>query len=320
MPDRLKETDWLAKVPLWFKAGVGFMGTIATIVGFIVAWRENAPLFTLVTLALLLGGLFLVSLYVFIARRSTKSKKMPGTYRYPKFRALGLIGMMIVCLVLAAPYFVKPVGEFTLNALLGTQIPTATLTPSATLTPVPSSTPSPRPTPIPTSTPPQLAAADVVVARFQPLDTNFVQNFEPELEAQLQADLRANGLPDVSVRLRNDLLIANEEEAQDAANRTGSKVIIWGQFSPHFIQVRVFLSGGDRAGTEVPGTKQVGLTNSDPSAGLAFQVPGVIAENLRFLAPFVLGHLHYHSNNYAAGHVAFDSAMANIPCQCCRRK
>jgi tetratricopeptide (TPR) repeat protein len=89
--------------------------------------------------------------------------------------------------------------------------------------------------------------------------------------------------------------------------------VFWGKFDNTYIQVRVFLSGGEQGGTEVPGTEQIGLASSDPSGELAFKVQGVITDNLLFLAPFVLGYLQYHSNNYEAGHQAFDVAMDNIP-------
>ena len=304
MPDPSKPGDWLNKIPAGLTAVFALIGAIAA---FVIDFRERWQLFTTITLALLLGYLFTVSLYVALARRKTKSKKNQWTYSYGKYRPLGLLGLVAVCLAAAGLIAAPATRQFALESVLGTQ------TPIPTSTSIPTSTPVPSPTSIPTPTPPQLAAADVVIARFHPIDPGFVQYFEAELEAQLQAELRANGLPEVSVRLRQDLLVANEEEAQDAANRTESKVVIWGQYSPNFIQVKVFLSGGDQAGTEIPGTDQIALTNSDPSAGLAFQVPGVVAENLRFLAPFVLGHLHYHSNNYAEGRKAFDSAMANIP-------
>lgn len=186
MPDPRNETDWLAKVPLWFKAGVGFMGTIATIVGFIVAWRENAPLFILVTLAMLLGGVFLVSLYVFIARRKTKSKKTPGAYRYEKIRPLGLLGMLAVCLVLAAPYFIKPMGALVSNALRGSPTPIPSFTPSPTLTPVPTPTPTPTFTSIP---PARVEDPDVWIAEFEVDDSVANLMTEHRIESALGEEL-----------------------------------------------------------------------------------------------------------------------------------
>jgi tetratricopeptide (TPR) repeat protein len=310
MPGPSKPTDWMNKIPVTLTA---VFGLIAAIAGFITAFREQWQLFIIIIAALILAYIFIGSLYIFLARRRTRARKNQWTYQYGRFRPLGLLGMLLVCLLLTAAMILRPVQDFVREGLAGTRTLTPTSTPFPTLTPIPTLTPSPTPTLVPSPTPPQLADPDVVIVRFDPTDPLFVLDVAGQLEGKLSEYFRENGLRDVHLQVRDDLTVESEPDAQNVANITKSRVVIWGKYDTTYIQVRLFLSGGDQAGTELPGTGQIGLTRPDPSAELAFKVQGVITENLSFLAPFVLGHLYYHSNNYEAGHEKFDFAMEHIP-------
>ena len=311
MPDPLKETDWLAKVPLWFKAGMGFLGTIATIVGFIVAWRENAPLFSLVALAMLLGGLFLVSLYIFIARRKTRSKTIPGAYRYPRWRLLGLLGMLAVCLVLAAPYFIKPLGERARDALRGSPTPTASFTPSPTLTLIPSPTPVPTFTPIP---PARVEDPDVWIAPFKVSGSVPNQWAEGEIEEALRDQLEQFEGQKVTVRVDGPP-IQEFSQAQDILNNGRTKVVIWGEYNEVGAQVWMHLSDEAGAGTPLAVTGVIDILpeSHDSRYSLSFTLKQKVPENISFLSLFVIGHLAYLSRDYRTGQEAFDAAMRKMP-------
>jgi hypothetical protein len=82
MPDSSKPTDWPKKIEVWITAA---FASIELIVGFIVGFREQWRLFTIVTVAIILGYIFAFSLYIFLALRKTRSKKNPWVYIYDKY-------------------------------------------------------------------------------------------------------------------------------------------------------------------------------------------------------------------------------------------
>jgi uncharacterized membrane protein HdeD (DUF308 family) len=60
------------KIPVTLTA---IFGLIAAIAGFITAFREQWQLFIIIITALTLAYIFMGSLYIFLARRKTRSKK-----------------------------------------------------------------------------------------------------------------------------------------------------------------------------------------------------------------------------------------------------
>lgn len=276
-------TEWVAGIPTWLKAG---MGTIGVIAGFVVAFRQNWYLYTTIAVVLLLGYIFGLSLYVLFKRSPSRSKKKKWNYSYEKYRTWGIagVGFAILCtvgLLSAAP--TRNIGKY---ALLGT------------------------PTPIP---PPKVETADVLIAQFDSKYATQPVDVAHRLEADLEARLNSFGLGDVNVQVSAEP-VSSEVEAQNAANDTGSKVVIWGWYDDKGIQVKVFLSGGKEAGVELAGTNEIPLgVAGEESTEISFVVRDVLPENVSFLSLFVIGHLEYLSNDYESGQRAFDAAMNNMP-------
>lgn len=275
--------EWLASVPNWLKAGMGLIGVIA---GFIVAFRQNWYLYSTVAVVLLLGYLIGVSLYILLKRVPSRSKKKKWNYTFEKYRTWGIAGLgfailSVVGLLAATP--TRTIGKY---ALYGT------------------------PTPIP---PPKVEAADVLIAEFDPKYATQPVDVAHRLEADLEDRLESFGLGEVNVQVLAEP-VSSEAEAQNAANDTGSKVVIWGWYDDKGIQVKVFLSGGKEAGTELAGTNEIPLgVAGEESTEISFVIRDVLPENVSFLSLFVIGHLEYLSNDYESGHRAFDAAMNNMP-------
>lgn len=282
MPAPSKLTDWLDKIPGWLKAAFGLIGTISA---FIIAFRENWRLYTTIAVSLVLVYLFGISLYILLKRRKLRSKKNQWIFLYAKYRPWGLLGLATACLILAGLLAMQPTRQVAIEGIFGT------------------------PTPVP---PPQLSAPDVLIAQFDtpPSSTHQVEYW---LEDDLQTQLRNFGLNNVTVQVSN-MPVTSEEEAQKAVNETGSKVVIWGWYDANGIQVKIFLSGGEQSGTVLPGTKVIPLlSGGDTGSEISVIITEVLPQNVSFLSLFVIGHLEYLSNNYQAGHRAFDAAMSQIP-------
>mgnify|MGYP000856101550 FL=1 len=275
--------EWLASVPNWLKAGMGLIGVIA---GFIVAFRQNWYLYSTVAVVLLLGYLLGISLYILLKRVPSRSKKKKWNYTFEKYRTWGIAGLGFAILSLAGLLVATPTRTIGKYALYGT------------------------PTPIP---PPKVEAADVLIAEFDPKYATQPVDVAHRLEADLEDRLDSFGLGDVNVQVLAEP-VSSEAEAQDAANDTGSKVVIWGWYDDKGIQVKVFLSGGNEAGKELAGTNEIPLgVVGEESTEISFIVRDVLPENVSFLSLFVIGHLEYLSNDYESGHRAFDAAMNNMP-------
>jgi tetratricopeptide (TPR) repeat protein len=275
--------NWLKKVPGWTKTVIGFIGVIAA---FIVAFRENWYLYITVTIILILIYVLGVSIYVISERKPSKSKKKKWIYKYEKQRPWGFIGLAVFCLSTLGLLVAQPTRQIALYAFIGT------------------------PTPTP---PPQLESADVLIAEFDSRYASRTMDVAHRLEIDLEDRLRSFGMEDVNVQVLAQP-VASEAEAQTVVNDTGSRVVIWGWYDDVGIQVRVFLSGGEQAGSELPGTHEIPLALSgEDSSEISFVVQDVLPENVSFLSLFVIGHLEYLANNFEAGHRAFDAAMNNMP-------
>ncbi len=303
MPGSPKPTDWLNKIPGWLTAAFALIGGVAA---FIVDFRTKWQLFTVVTIALILLYLLLLSLYVLLARRKTRSKTTPWSYQYGQYRYVGWVGVAAVGLAIALTLSAPPTREFVVEGVLGTPTPVPTITPSLTATLQPTATLAP------TATPPQLPNPDVVIADFDGSQASKRFDVAGQLEQSLLGYFRQQGSADIQLRLVAQV-VSDEGGAQSLVNETHAKVLVWGRYDDSYIQVRLFLTGNEQAGSDVASLDHIGLDSPDPMGNLSFKVQGVVSENLTFLAPFVLGLLRYHSNDYAAGHDAFDFAMQHIP-------
>jgi hypothetical protein len=175
MRDRPRLAAWWKEIPTWLKAAFGLITTIAA---FIITFRENWRLYTMIAVILILGYLLAISLHVTLARRTSRSRQSPATYRYGKYRPLGLIGLAAVLMSFLALVAFQPARRFALDGILGTQ------------------TPSPTPTLIPTVTPtplPQLGRPDILLAEFDARHATRTVDVAHRLENKLQAALRAHG-------------------------------------------------------------------------------------------------------------------------------
>jgi len=303
MSDPSKPTDWLNRIPGWLKA---IWASIAALAAAIIAFQDNWRYYIIAAVIVLPAYLLVASIYVLFARRKTRSKSNQSPYRYGKLRFLGLIGLALICLFMMVPFVSPAALRFSQDIFFGTSIPTATSTSSPTSTPVPTPTLTPSPTP------PQLAASDVLIAPFD-APASSPHQVEQWLQESLETQLAEYGLNDITVHT-GETPIRSESEAQDAANKTGSKVIIWGWYDDLGIQVKLFLSGGGESGTLLPGTGVIPLASGvEPTSNLSVIITEVLPQNVNFLSLFVIGHLEYLSNHYQEGHKAFDAAMAQIP-------
>jgi tetratricopeptide (TPR) repeat protein len=303
MPDPSKPVDWLNRIPGWLKA---MWASVAAFAAAIIAFQDNWRYYLIAAVIVIPVYLLAASVYVLFARRKTRSKKTPWEYRYGNRRFLGLIGLGLVCLFLVVPFVSPAAGQFGRELFLGTPIPTATLTPRFTDTPIPTRTLTPTPTP------PRLGSPDVLIAPFD-APASSPHQVEQWLQDSLEQKLDEYDLDNVTVHA-GETPIRSEVEAQAAANETGSKVVIWGWYDDLGIQVKIFLSGGDQAGTLLQGTKVIPLASSgEPESDLSVVITETLPQNVTFLSLYVVGHLEYLSNNYQTGHRAFDAAMAQIP-------
>jgi tetratricopeptide (TPR) repeat protein len=293
-----KWTDFLNKVPGWLKAAFGLIGAIAA---FIVAFRDNWRLYTTVTVVLLLAYVFLINLYILLSRRKGRTKKNQSPYRFGNYRYLGLIGMALACLLFTGLAAAGPTSQIARDGILGTETPTQTTTPLPTPTPVPTQTL------VPTPTPPQLAAPDVLIAPFATSDPS-ISGAETLIESDLRTQLDMFGMQDVTVRVEGSP-ITQDGEAQQLINQTESKVVIWGWYNELGLQVKLFLSGGEESGMVIPVTGTINLlSEKEPRQALSLILED-LPKDVSFLSLYAIGHLQYLSNNYEAGHQAFDAAM-----------
>lgn len=304
MDNRKPWIEWIKNIPNWVKAAILFIGVI---VGFIISFRENSYLYVTVSVALLLVGAFGFSLFIAFTKTRPMIEGGRGMYRFERYRPWAFVGMVLILGLISLSLASRTSRGFIVTALVGTPTPTPTPTSTPTLAPTTTPSPTPKPTEV------TLPAADVLVAEFDSRHATRTLEVAHRLEAALQARLRTAGLEDVRVQVVSQS-ITSEDEAQSLANNSGSKVVIWGWYDDIGIQVRVFLSGGDQPGREVPGTRELPLElGGETNAQLSFVVRDVLPENISFLSLFVIGHLHYMADEYQAGHQAFDAAMLNIP-------
>jgi tetratricopeptide (TPR) repeat protein len=275
--------ELIKKVPGWAKTAIGFITAIAI---FIVAFRENWYLYSTVTVILILIYVLGGSIYVIAARKPSRSEEKKWTYKYKKQRPWGIVGLVFVGLSALGLLSAGPTQQVARYAFFGT------------------------PTPTP---PPQLESADVLIAEFDPRYASHPMVVAQRLESDLEDRLHSFGMDDVNVQVLAQP-VASEAEAQAVVNDTGSRVVIWGWYDDAGIQVRVFLSGGEEAGRELPGTHEIPLALSgEASSEISFVVKNVLPENVSFLSLFVIGHLEYLADNFETGHRAFDAAMHNMP-------
>lgn len=284
MPDSSKPTDWLNKIPSWLKAAFGLVGTIAA---FIIAFRDNWRLYTTIAVFLTLVYLLGFSLYILLKRRALRSKKGQYIFLYAKYRPWGLLGLATTCLLFIGLLGMPSTRQIAQDGIFGT----------------------PTPTPLP-----KLPSPDVLIAPFDPQNAASVRiDVANRLKNDLQSKLNEFGLNNVTVRV-GSTPIGSEDEVQKAAFDSGSKVLIWGWYDDLGIQVNLYLSGGEDIGQALPGTKEFPLYSAEESSTeLSVVIREVVPQNVSFLSLFVIGHLAYLSNNYQAGHKAFDAAMAQLP-------
>jgi len=279
----LNWSELIKKVPGWAKATIVYIGAIAA---FIVAFQENWYLYSTVTTILILIYILGGSIYLIVARKPSRSKRKKWIYKYEKQRPWGFAGLALVGLSALGLLTAQPTRQVAQYAFFGTPTPTS---------------------------PPQLESADVLIAEFDSRYASRPMDVAHRLEIDLEDRLRSFGMDDVNVQVLAQP-VASEAEAQAVVNDTGSRVVIWGWYDDAGIQVRVFLSGGEGAGRELPGTHEIPLALSgEASSEISFVVRDVLPENVSFLSLFVIGHLEYLANNFETGHRAFDAAMHNMP-------
>ena len=118
-----EDHDWfdkLSSLPAWIK---GSIALATALIGFIILFRENIYLSITVTVLLLLGTLFLGSIYVAKARNDPLIPEAEGVYRYNRLRPWAIIlaiATPIIALVLLA---LQPSRSFVQVAMFGTPTP-----------------------------------------------------------------------------------------------------------------------------------------------------------------------------------------------------
>lgn len=235
--------------------------------------------------------------------------------------ALGVVGIVLVIGLMTKTMHPPATLEPTVTSTLSSQLLTTVTSPLLTsLTPTPTATSTSTPTP--TATPAPIFTANalyrVTVAEFyydkekvKPLDVDIPQWLTDDLNDNLeQAGLRE----DVDVQIVSDTIPEGQE--RDFAANIETDVLIWGRYDGGGIRLNILLGGRNAMATSnITGlTKKIPMGTSDEKMQeLSFFAYDKLPSNATFLSMFVIGHLYYLSNNYAAGYVAFDAAMENIP-------
>jgi tetratricopeptide (TPR) repeat protein len=182
----------------------------------------------------------------------------------------------------------------------------------------PTETPAPN-TPTPTATPifAEKVLYRVAIAKFNQLSDRKLA-IEQRLEDDLDQQLQAAGLEDeVDVKVVSQPAVESAEDAQKLAESTQSNVVIWGLYDDVGIRLRISLglsASRSQAGTGIVrfGELPLASTGSETST-ISFYITSTLPANTSFMSFYVIGHLYYLSNQYTKGHVAFDTAMQQLP-------
>lgn len=159
-----ENNSFINKIPDLVKGWLVLLGLIA---GFIIAFRSEKQLYSVIIAGTLFAAWLLVAFYVLLSRLpGTFSKK--GIYRYERYRWFAFVNIGFVFGLLSAFLLFTSNRLYVSEAILGTatptpESPTATiLAPTATLPPTltPTVTPTPTLTPIPPSPTPDYLFQD----------------------------------------------------------------------------------------------------------------------------------------------------------------
>lgn len=105
--------EWLQQLPNWLKGGIGL---VTIVVSFVLLLQNNLRLGAVVIAGLVIAGLAGFFAYLAFARDATHGTE---SYRFPRYRRLGLIGFPVVLLLIIGAIAFEPIRSFVVAALSG---------------------------------------------------------------------------------------------------------------------------------------------------------------------------------------------------------
>jgi len=159
--------EWFQNLPDWIKRTIGL---ITAIVAFLILFIENVHLGTIAFVAVILVAALCLCIRVAFAKKKTEFYPHMLVYVHGKRRRFwAKVGIILVFMVVALIFVLKPIRSFVHTPFVGTATPmvipsptptdtltptvTSTLTPTDTHTPIPTLTDTPLPTSTDTPTP-----------------------------------------------------------------------------------------------------------------------------------------------------------------------
>lgn len=108
-----RSPEWLKQIPNWLKGGIGL---VTIVVSFVLLLQNNLRLGVVVIAGLVLASCAGLFAYLAFARDLTRRTE---SYRFPRYRPLGLIGFPVVLILTIGAIAFEPTRSFVVAALSG---------------------------------------------------------------------------------------------------------------------------------------------------------------------------------------------------------